>query len=70
MVTFVKSHARNFVRRQNIRRTWGSVIYMDKAKFRTFFVIGSANGVTQALVDEESKRFGDILQMEEDDGYQ
>ena len=70
MYTFIKSHAGNTVRRQNIRRTWGSVVYMNGGELTNIFVIGRANSVAQALLDEEQKRFGDILQIDEDDGYQ
>ena len=70
MFTFVKSKAEHNERRQIIRETWASVFYMKGTKITTIFVIGRANKMTQKKVDKEHKRFGDILQIDEDDGYQ
>ena len=70
MYTFVKSKTENVKRRQFIRQTWGSVFYMDGSEISTIFVVGRANNVIQNLIDEEYERFGDILQIDKDDGYQ
>ena len=70
MYTFVKSKAEHVNRREIIRMSWGGVFYMNEGKFKTVFVIGKANETTQLLVEKEIQRFGDILQIDEDDGYQ
>ena len=70
MFTFVKSKAEYNERRQIIRETWGSVFYMNGAKITTIFVIGRAKNTRQKNIDEEHERFGDILQIDEDDDYQ
>ena len=69
MYTFVKSAANNFKRRETIRRTWGSVKFIDGAQFTTIFLIGKAKGTVQSLVDEENKRFRDIMQINSSDDY-
>ena len=69
MFTFVKSAANYWKRREMIRRTWGSVKFIDEAQFTTIFVIGKSQETTQALVDEESDRFGDIIQINSSDDY-
>ena len=70
MYIFVKSKAENIERRKNIRRTWGSVFYINGGELATIFVIGKPNNIAQKKIDEEFQRYGDVLQIGEDDGYQ
>ena len=69
MFTFVKSTAENWKRRETIRRTWGSVKLIDEAQFTTIFVIGKTTKTRQALLDEESNRYGDVFQINSSDDY-
>ncbi|CAK8692955.1 unnamed protein product [Clavelina lepadiformis] len=70
MIIFIKSAASYGIRREWIRNTWGSIGYLDGATFQIVFVIGQAKATTQALLDEEYNRYGDILQVEASDAYQ
>ncbi|CAK8692943.1 unnamed protein product [Clavelina lepadiformis] len=70
MIIFIKSAASNGRRREWIRKTWGSIGYLDGATFQTVFVIGQADARNQVLLDEEYNRFGDILQVDASDAYQ
>ncbi|XP_076816315.1 beta-1,3-galactosyltransferase brn-like [Clavelina lepadiformis] len=69
MIIFIKSAASYGRRREWIRKTWGSIGYLDGATFQTVFVIGQAKATTQALLDEEYSRYGDILQVDASDAY-
>ena len=70
MVTFVKSRAENLFQRQIIRRTWGSVSYINGGQFSTLFVVGrSHNKTIQALVAEEFERNKDMILIDEPDDY-
>ncbi|XP_076815379.1 beta-1,3-galactosyltransferase 5-like [Clavelina lepadiformis] len=69
MVTFVKSAASHSKHRELLRRTWASYRFVQTARFDTIYVIGSAEGVEQALVEEEEKRYHDILQISSSDSY-
>jgi len=70
MVTFVKSRAGNVFLRQMIRRTWGSLLYVNGGHFSTIFIVGKTNNETvQALVDEEYERNRDLLLITEPDDY-
>ena len=70
MVTFVKSRAENIFRRQIIRRTWGSVPYINGGQFSTLFVIGrSHNKTIQAFVAEEYEKNKDMILIDEPDDY-
>ena len=69
MITFVKSTAFNSDRRDIIRRTWGSVKCLDGAQFHTIFVIGKSPEATQVSIIQESKKYGDILQIDVSDKY-
>ena len=70
MVTFVKSAAEHHQRRQLIRETWGSVVYLNGWSFKTLYLVGkAADGSTNAALAEEHSRFNDILQYDGPDGY-
>ncbi|XP_076816316.1 beta-1,3-galactosyltransferase brn-like [Clavelina lepadiformis] len=69
MIIFIKSAASYGIRREWIRKTWGSIGYLDGATFQIVFVIGQAQESTQALLDEEYDRYGDILQVDVSDAY-
>ena len=70
MVIFVKSAVRRGMAREILRRTWAKVSYIDGFQFSVIFVLGrAADKASQALVDEEFARYGDILQLNISDGY-
>ena len=69
MFIFVKSAAANTLRRMNIRNTWGAVKYIEGGILTTIFIVGKADGPSQALIDEEFARFNDVLQVNEPDDY-
>ena len=60
----MKSAIRNFALRELIRRTWGSVATVADAQFQTVFVVGRSDIHQQALINEEYKRYHDILQVD------
>ena len=66
---FVKSAAGHTKFREIIRSIWQPVSYIDHFQIVTAFVIGRAEEKIQNLIDEEVKRFGDILQLNISDGY-
>jgi len=70
MVTFVKSKIDYHRRRELLRRTWGSVNYLNGAKFESVYLMGySSNKHAKALLDEEEARYNDLLQYEGPDDY-
>jgi len=69
MVSFIKSAAGNFWRRELLRRTWGSVTYVERGRFITVFVVGHTEGITARILEEERQRYGDILQYDGPDDY-
>ena len=69
MVLFVKSSATRPSIRESLRRTWPSLSYVDGAKFAAIFLIGKASKKYEALIAEESKRYGDILLLNVSDDY-
>ena len=70
MFIFVKSAAKNIVKRANIRSTWGAVKYVDGGQFSTIFVIGKTKDVEkQHLIDLESQKYADIMQADVTENY-
>ncbi|XP_078493792.1 not3 protein [Ciona intestinalis] len=70
LVTFIKSKADNFKRRELMRRTWPSINYLNGGRFETVYLMGKTyDPVTTALLDEEQDRYGDILQFDGPDDY-
>ena len=69
MIFVVKSAVVNFRAREVLRRTWAGVSYLEGIQFASIFVIGKTDIKTQALVDEEYARYGDILQVNMTDDY-
>jgi len=69
MVVLIKSSAGRPAIRELLRRTWATLSYVNKAQFRSIFVIGKANKNQQLIIDEEAKRYGDILQLNVSDDY-
>ena len=66
----MKSASNHIQKRANIRSTWGSVKFMDEIQFSTIFLIGKTqDAVQQALIDEESARYADILHVDIVDKY-
>ncbi|CAK8674734.1 unnamed protein product [Clavelina lepadiformis] len=71
MVFFVKSAAPNQVRRELLRRTWASLSYVEGGRFETVFVIGKTDVPKYvSLLQEESERYGDLLQFNDFDDYE
>ena len=70
MITFIKSKATNGKIRNFIRRTWASVRYTENGRLSFVFVIGKPTSTKDFnLVEEESKRFEDILMFDGPDDY-
>ena len=69
MVIFVKSACSNSFKREMIRRTWGSVQYVDGGQLSTVFILGRVDKQNENLVNEEYERFGDMLFIDESDDY-
>ena len=69
MVFVVKSAIDRGLAREIIRRTWGSVSYLEGFKFTTVFVVGKTTPQKQALIEEEFERYGDLLQLNIADQY-
>ena len=70
MVTFIKSKIDYNRRREILRRTWGSVNYLNGAKFENVFLMGNTkNKHLKALLDEEEARYDDLLQYDGPDDY-
>ena len=69
-MTFVKSKIDYFKRREFLRRSWGSVNYLNGAKFESVYLMGySGNKYAKALLDEEQSRYDDLLQYDGPDDY-
>jgi len=70
MVSFIKSEAKNTKRREFIRRTWASIKYTENGRLLFVFVIGKpTSNKTFNLVEEETKRYEDILMFDGPDDY-
>ena len=69
MFMLIKSSAGRPAIRELLRRTWATLSYVNRAQFRSIFVIGKANRNQQLIIDEEAKRYGDILQLNVSDDY-
>ena len=70
MVTFIKSAAANLRRRELLRRTWTSVCSMNGWSLRAVYVIGRTwHAATNRLLEEEQRRYGDLLQYDGPDNY-
>ncbi|XP_076816992.1 beta-1,3-galactosyltransferase 5-like isoform X1 [Clavelina lepadiformis] len=69
MVTFVKSTATNFDRRNLLRSTWASLKKIENRSLFTVFVIGKTDSDVQALIDEEHETYHDILQITKTENY-
>nr|CAB3224819.1 Not3 protein [Phallusia mammillata] len=70
LVTFIKSKANYFQRRELLRRTWNAVSYMNGGRFEAVFLMGkTSHPATLNLLDVEEERYGDILQYDGPDDY-
>ena len=70
MVTFIKSKATNTKIRNFLRRTWTSVKYTRNGILLYVFVVGRpTTEETFNLIEEESKRYQDILMFDGPDDY-
>ena len=70
MVQFVKSSAHSFYRREMLRRSWGSLRFVEGVRFETLFIVGWSNSSrTKRKLIEENEKYGDILQYDGPDDY-
>lgn len=70
LVYIVKSAPQNFDRRLAIRSSWGFQRRFSDVEIRTVFLIGLQNRAElQVSINEESRRFNDIIQANYTDSY-
>ncbi|XP_054285181.1 beta-1,3-galactosyltransferase brn [Macrosteles quadrilineatus] len=71
VVYLVKSALKHFNNRLAIRNSWGFEKRFSDVPIRTVFVLGADNSdeKLQAKINEESKKFGDIVQANFTDAY-
>ena len=70
MVTFIKSKATSTKIRNFLRRTWTSIKYTRNGILLYVFVVGRPTSEeTFKLIEEESKRYEDILMFDGPDDY-
>uniref|UniRef100_H2ZHF1 Hexosyltransferase n=1 Tax=Ciona savignyi TaxID=51511 RepID=H2ZHF1_CIOSA len=70
VIFFVKSAPENIARRMMIRKTWGSVKYINGKQLFVVFLIGTpVNQSQHHLLDDEKQCFDDILQSTQPDTY-
>ena len=70
MVFFVKSAVKHTEIREIVRKTWGSLSFVNGTQFATIFILGrTKKPEVQTLIDEEHARYGDILQLDTADEY-
>lgn len=63
LVYIVKSAMNNFKRRLAIRQSWGYESRFSDVPIKTVFLLGIGNDdILQQKIEEESKKFGDIVQ--------
>ena len=65
LVVVVVSKATHFAQRAAIRQSWAQVVPSDVA---VRFLVGAADNATEHINDE-SKKFDDVIQLKLDDGY-
>ena len=70
MVFMIKSASNHVSIREQLRDTWTSMSYVGGALFSYFFVVGKSDPKTENLINEEHKRYGDLLQLDIPDQYQ
>lgn len=66
LTIIVKTAVKNVERREAIRQTWGAQGIYDHVKIRTLFNLGRSLDTSS---DEESERYGDIIQSDFVDSY-
>nr|CAB3224833.1 beta-1,3-galactosyltransferase 5-like [Phallusia mammillata] len=70
MAIFIKSSAKNFKRREFLRRSWASYRFVQDGMIQTIFVVGNATDpTTDQLLNDEFMRYKDILQYSGPDDY-
>ncbi|UJR24743.1 hypothetical protein I4U23_006117 [Adineta vaga] len=67
VLILVRSSSDNVKERQAIRSTWGDKTRLKKGDFRLAFVLGT--NVHNSSVEDEAKKYGDIIQIDKDDYY-
>ncbi|KAG8175455.1 hypothetical protein JTE90_014834 [Oedothorax gibbosus] len=70
LVVFVASSVEHFEKRQAVRDTWGLRMLQMSDNFRVVFLLGrSAGDDIQELVQQEIYRYGDIVQLNQDETF-
>ncbi|KAK3589529.1 hypothetical protein CHS0354_041653 [Potamilus streckersoni] len=70
LLAMVHSSAKYFQRRHSIRNTWGNINMFKKFDVRIVFLLGLPDDrSTQIQIDEESSKYGDIVQGDFLDTY-
>jgi hypothetical protein len=67
LLILIKSSCENFKERQSIRLTWGNKSSLSKYDIRLAFVLGT--NAHNTSLKEESKKYGDIIQIDRIDYY-
>lgn len=67
---FIFSSPSNFIQRQAIRLTWGSLCGKQSKQIKCAFVLGNPqDDKISSQIKDENKKFKDILQIDFDDAY-
>ena len=73
LLSYVHSAVDNFARRARVRASWARASNYPNDRVETVFFIGLPTGdkrlTTQANVEAESRRFGDLVQIDVNDAY-
>ncbi|XP_039260576.2 beta-1,3-galactosyltransferase brn-like [Styela clava] len=70
MIVFVKSHTSHRSRRMLARMSWASFEYVDGIRIETIFIVGKAeNQIEQSQLEDENKKYGDLLQINIEEKY-
>lgn len=69
-LVFIFTRAEAFVRRKAIRQTWGTPFSNKCLKSKFIFILGSSDNQTiEKLIQDEDKKYGDILHWDFIDNY-
>ena len=69
-LVYVHSAPANTERRMNLRRTWANVNLFKQQRFKVVFLMGQSSVLgTQAVIQEEFKKYGDIVVGDFEDHY-
>lgn len=63
ILIFIASSADHFSQRKVIRETWGLKLLQDAYNYKIVFLLGKGDEQTQHLMQHESYRYGDLVQI-------